>query len=176
MRSFSLGLISLLIVGTGAAQETNFPVGPQYLIPGSTSTLFLQPIATPTLSPQNAPAPPAIAFESGTIVPASPEAAAPPAEDLLSIYYGYPSPVENVPNAAEAATANQENEIEMSSSQPRNLPESTINVGVTGIAGPQTLRESGYGLSLGEAAAFWKTHKTPAARLYTNADVARYGG
>lgn len=172
----SLCLISLLGAGIAAAQETNFSLGPQYLIPGSTSPLFLQPIATPTLSLQNVAAAPSIAFERGTVVPASPAAPAPLAQDLLSIYYGYSVSAENFPNPTENA-AGPESQIEVtSSSLPPNLPASIFDPGVTAIVNPQSLREAGYGLSVADAASFWKAHKVPASHIYTNADVARLHG
>jgi hypothetical protein len=171
-----LCLISFLCVGIAAAQETNFVVGPQYMIPPSASTLFLQPIATPTLSLQNVPAPPAIAFEAGTVAPASPTAPTPFPENLLPIYYGYPVPAENFPNPTENA-AGPENQIEITSpSLPTNLPGSIFDTGVTAMVNSQTLRQAGYGLSVAEAAAFWKAHKVPASHIYTNADVAHLHG
>jgi hypothetical protein len=173
----SLCLISFLSAGIAAAQETSFPVGPQYLIPGSASSLFLQPIATPTLSLQNVPAPPAIAFERGTVVPASPMAPAPFPQNLLPIYYGYPIPAENLPSSTENAVEGAENPIEItSSSLPANLPASIFDTGVTRMVNPETLREAGYGLSVADAASYWKAHKAPAVHVYTNADVARLHG
>jgi len=182
MRSIGcLFTISFLVAATAVAQQTSFPVGPQYLIPASASPLFLQPIATPTLSLQSVPAPPAIAFEAGAVVPASPEAPGTLPGNLFSIYYGYPAPGEKLAtsaeNGAETAPENPQNPIEISSSPlPVNLPSSVFDVGVTGILDPQTLRESGYGLSLADAASFWKAHKTSVSHVYTNADVARLHG
>jgi hypothetical protein len=40
----------------------------------------------------------------------------------------------------------------------------------------QTLREWGYGVTLGEIASFWKSHKPHTPRVYTNADVDRLHG
>jgi hypothetical protein len=37
----------------------------------------------------------------------------------------------------------------------------------------QSLRQRGYGVPLGDAAAFWKTHKPGAPRVYTNIDIQR---
>ena len=49
MRLASLAFLSIALAATAAAQETNFSVGPQYLmISGSPS--FARPIATPSLS------------------------------------------------------------------------------------------------------------------------------
>ena len=49
MRLASLFCFLIALAGISAAQDTNFPVGPQYLITGD-SPMFLHPIATPTLS------------------------------------------------------------------------------------------------------------------------------
>lgn len=172
----SLCLISLLGAGITDAQVTNFPVGPQYLVPGSTSPLFLRPIATPTLSLQNVPAPPAVAFESGTVVPASPMTPAPFPESLFPIYYGYPVAAESFSNPTENV-AGAENQIEITSPLlPANLPASIFDPGVTAMVNPQALRDAGYGLGVAEAALFWKAHKVPASHIYTNADVARLNG
>jgi len=48
-----------------------------------------------------------------------------------------------------------------------------VNVGVTGTIDPQSLLTRGYGLSLGEVAAYWKTHQRTVPHTYTNEDVAR---
>ena len=37
----------------------------------------------------------------------------------------------------------------------------------------QSLRERGHGVTLGEAAAFWKTHNCPPPHVFTNEDVKR---
>jgi len=51
MRLGSFFFLLFALAGVSAAQDTNFPVGPQYLIT-TDSTLFLRPIATPSLSLQ----------------------------------------------------------------------------------------------------------------------------
>jgi hypothetical protein len=67
--------------------------------------------------------------------------------------------------------------IEITSTQlPANLPPSILDVGVTGTTDPQSLLTRGYGLSLGEVAAYWKTHKRTAPHIYTNEDVVRTSG
>jgi hypothetical protein len=64
--------------------------------------------------------------------------------------------------------------IEITSAQlPANLPPSILDVGVTRTTDPQSLLTRGYSLSLGEVAAYWKTHKRTAPHTYTNADVVR---
>ena len=158
MRLATLFCLLIALAGVSAAQETNFPVGPQYLMI-SGSPLLAQPIATPSLSLNTAlPAIPSLpqigpAVENQTYV-ASPELQ----PNLFSIYYGYPmTSVVEITSAA----------------PPRELPASIIDVGFIGVTDPQSLRVRGYGVTLGENATFWKTHKPHARRVYTNADIQR---
>jgi len=162
MRLASFCFLLFVLAGISAAQDMNFAVGPQYLMT-SGSPLFAQPIATPTLS-LDAPLP---------SLPSLPEVGPPVADqpfvpnpeiqgpDLLPIYYGYPMPSVVELTSTEAAS---------------EVPQSIINAGVVGMTNVQSLRERGYGVTLGESALFWKSHKLPASRLYTNADVERLHG
>jgi hypothetical protein len=152
--------LPLALVGISAAQDTNFPVGPQYLMT-SGSPLFAQPIATPSRSLEAAlpgiPSLPAI----GPAVENEPYIANPELRreaDLFPVYYGY-----QMVSVVEITSAER----------PRELPASIVEVGVIGMTNVQSLRERGYGVPLGDAASFWKTHKRRAARVYTNADVQR---
>lgn len=52
-----------------------------------------------------------------------------------------------------------------------NLPSSILDVGVTGTGNTQSLLARGYGLPLGDVAAYWKSHKRSAPRVFTNSDV-----
>jgi hypothetical protein len=62
--------------------------------------------------------------------------------------------------------------IQLSGAQlPSNLPSSILDVGVTGMANPQSPLARGYGLPLGDIAAYWKSHKRSAPRVFTNSDV-----
>jgi hypothetical protein len=62
--------------------------------------------------------------------------------------------------------------IQLSGAQlPSNLPSSILDVGVTGTANAQSLLARGYGLPLGDIAAFWKSHKRSAPRVFTNSDL-----
>jgi hypothetical protein len=149
------------------AVETNFAAGPQYLIP-SGSPLFLQPIATPSLS-----------FPSGLSQAGSiglePTSAADPQTLLVvaatlkeqrkaffpTVYYGIP-PV-NVVEIAFNEAAERE----------ASIPSSIAGAGVVEFISPQELRERGYGVTLAEAAARWKTHALRARRVYTNDDIER---
>lgn len=56
---------------------------------------------------------------------------------------------------------------------PANLPASIFDPGVTGIANAESLLTRGYGLSLGEVARYWKSHKRQAPRVLTNQDIPR---
>jgi hypothetical protein len=160
MRLASLFCLSIVLVGISAAQDTNFSVGPQYLM-NFGSPMFATPIATPSLSLE-APLPgiPKLP-EIGPVVQDQSYVANSELRheaDLFPVYYGY-RPI---------------SVIEISSAEPaRELPASITDVGVTGMTSAQSLRERGYGVPVGDTASFWKTHKPHAPRVYTNADVAR---
>ena len=164
LTSLSLPILVLgifVLVGISAAQETNFPVGPQYLLTGS--PLLARPIVTPTLS-LDAPLPPIPSLpQIGPVVNdqpyvPNPELANQP--DLLSIYYGYPMP----------------SVVELESTEPIELPASIVDTGVGEMTNVQSLLERGYGGTLGETASFWKSHAPRATRLYTNVDIERLHG
>ena len=189
-----LALLSL--VGISVAQNTNFSQGPQFLI--TDSTPFLYTISTPTLSLE-AVFPPArdtafsqrpqyLATGDATFshsistptvsldaplpsVPSLPEVG-PPVTDqsyvanpdlrheanLFPIYYGYP----------------MVSVVELTGAEPsKPLPASITGVGYTVILNPQNLRELGYGVTVGEAASYWKAHKPGVNHVYTNADIER---
>jgi hypothetical protein len=162
------GSLCLLIAlaGISAAQDTNFATGPQYLIT-SPSTMFLHSIATPSLSfgSASAPTPPA----TTETVPASQVVETPPVlpnnVDLTRVYWGG------------REDGGNSSEIEITAAEPpQNLPASIVDVGVTAIADPQSLREEGYGVSLADVAAFWKMHGGHASHTYTNKDIERAPG
>jgi hypothetical protein len=144
-------------------------MGPQYLIT-SDSPMFLHSIATPTLSLS---APASIVSAPAAEAPAelsSATAALPFQPDLTRIYWRGPAVTEN---AGQNVSQNPI-EIEITSAPlPNALPASILDTGVTGMTDAQSLRQRGYGVSLGETAAFWKAHKPHASRHYTNADVQR---
>ncbi len=169
MRLATCCFLLVFLAGMCVAQDTNFPAGPQYLM-NHGSPVLLQPLVTPTLSfaPAAASAPVAATeVNIGTQI-APPLTGAQGQTDLPRIYYGGPNVVEN---AGEKAS-----EIEVTSQEPSNLPESIVNVGVTEMLDAHTLRERGYGLSLGQVSAFWKAQKNHASHIYTNADIARLHG
>ena len=191
-----LQLVVLSLIGISSAQDTNFSQGPQYLITGSNT--FLSPISTPTLSlgaplspirdtdfsqgPQylatgdatflhpistpivslEAPLPPIPSLpEVGPTVTEQSYVSNPDLQhvaNLYPIYYGYP----------------MISVVELTGAEPSQpLPASIAGVGYTVIADPQTLRERGYGVTVGEAASYWKAHKPRATHVYTNADIER---
>jgi len=157
MRLASLSCLLIVLAGVSAAQETNFPAGPQYLMT-SGSPLLAQPIATPSLSFDSG----LPSFQSlpqiGPVVENQPFTANPEVQgpNLFPVYYGYP----------------MTSVVEITSAEPpRALPASITDVGVIGTTDAQSLRERGYGVPLGENATFWKTHRQRAPRVYTNADV-----
>lgn len=157
MRFSHLLLLLVALTGFSIAQDTNFSVGPQYLsITGP--SMFLQPIATKSMS-LDAPLP---------SVP-SPREVGPPQPfvsnpvlagqaDLFPIYYGYqPLPV-----------------IWLVGTQPEELPASITAVSYIEFVDPQTLRERGIGVSVAEAAAFSRGHRSRAVKVYTNDDLQRF--
>lgn len=67
--------------------------------------------------------------------------------------------------------------IELSTAHPpANLPAALFDAGVTGAADSELLRNRGYGVPLGDTAAFWKAHKGHASHTYTNSDIHRLHG
>jgi hypothetical protein len=162
MRLAPLFCLLFALVGPSAAQDTNFPIGPQYLLTGS--PLLARPIATPTMS-LDIPLPPLPELpEVGPKVQDQPFIPNPITElgpDLLPIYYGYPMP----PVV-----------ILVSEESPREVPASLVDSGVVLMIDAPSLREQQSGITLGEVALFWKTHKPHAPRVYTNADVERLHG
>ncbi len=158
MRFSSVVFFALLFAGVSFAQDTNFPVGPQYLITTS-DPMFLHPIATPSIS-LDAPLPGLRALpQVGPSVTAQPYTSTPGLDqpNLFPIYYGYPQiPV-----------------IELTGAAPRQLPANINDTGYVAITDAESLREQGYGVTVAEAASFSRTHKRSAPRVYTNADVRR---
>jgi len=204
---FSLLLCLLLAVPAfSAAQDTNFAVGPQYLITSGPS-MFLHPIATPSLSLGEAlpPAPDVNPTEAPTSQASAAPAANPVDTFLGSVYWGEhktgeiigrrlstpimtPSETAWYREAVAASAAGLPSAlsapapempatstvIELTSAQfPPNIPTTLFDPGVSGIADPASLRERGYGSSLGEIARAWKTQKGRASRVYTNDDLSR---
>lgn len=155
--TYLLGVL-LTVAGVAAAQqqETNFPVGPQYLITQPYPT-FLQSIATPSYEPWEQTG--VVSPESGV---AGPVMITIPAY-LPSVYWGY-----EPPGAVEVAP--------LAAPETRNLPEGYIDTGVSAIATPGWLHDHDYGMSLAQVARYWRQHKLHATHVYTNADIDRLQG
>lgn len=160
MRLSCLVGILLIVGGMAFAQqpETNFLVGPQYLITQPSPTL-LQPIATPSYEPSQ----PSGVLSSETGV-AGPVTITLPAY-LPSVYWGYPPPgeveVSSQPEPASAANS---------------LPPGYVDTGVDAIATPSWLHDRDYGMSPAQAARYWKAQHLHATHVYTNKDIDRISG
>ena len=163
----------LLSLATASGQEITVSVGPSYLM-NTGSALFARPISTPIMSLQGSPLEVGAGNATEVLIPGAANqtelpspAVALPKIDLLPIFYGGP-PVSSI-----EFSFSKESE-EVSRSNP--LPASVSNDGI----GPETtleaLRERGYGVTLGEAAAHERPLVRRALRVYTNADIDRLHG
>lgn len=84
-----------------------------------------------------------------------------------------PSP----PSQTAAEAPPQPSLIEFTFAQPRaNLRAAAFDLGATATADAQSIRELGYGASLGDVAAYWKAQKGHASHTYTNRDLQRLHG
>jgi hypothetical protein len=176
--SFHFVLVSTLLVvssqGIAFGQDTNFATGPQYLM-NYGSPLLARSLSTPSLSLAGPPIEVGASNATGVlnagasvqnVPPPSPDAL--PKINLFPIFYGAPPIAEN-------------GEISFSypaepSSLPAEIPPSISDSGVGQITTAQALRESGYGLTVAEAAAEAKARIRHASHIYTNADAARLHG
>jgi hypothetical protein len=177
MRIVVVSCSLLLLIGSAIAQDTNFAAGPQYLLTGS--PLLAHSIATPTLS-LDAPLPPVepsinvpeAASEGATEVASEVASTTNPQlehqADLIPIYYGVDTHY-RVSAASTVEISFPEGAAELSAA----LPASIVESGVTELVDAQALRVRGHGVTVAEAAAYWKTHKLPARRNFTNEDVKR---
>lgn len=160
MRFTSLWFLLFSLLPVAAAQDTSFAEGPQYLTT-TLSTSMIRPIATPTMSldaplaairdlPQIGPPVENQAYVEKPFLAQQ--------ADLFPIYYGYPMvPV-----------------VELASTEKSVLiPDSLNELGFASNTDGQALRARGFGVPLGDAASYWKTHKPQAPRVFTNADIQR---
>src|SRR5579864_9499937 len=157
----------LLAAGAAAGQDSNFSTGPQYLM-NYGSPVFMHSISTPELSWQSPQLTVGASDATSTLTAGAENStantlpqAAPPA-DLYPVYYGY------LP-LSEVSLQGYEEE----SSLEGRLPASILDVGTWQGTTVEGLRERGYGVSLVEAAGYWKTHVRHATRVYGNADIER---
>jgi len=198
---YALALLPVL-AGICFAQETNFPVGPQYLITNGTP-LTIRPIATPSLSLGEVH--PFVADVNATGQLAEQTASVPSAPNdtfLGAVYWGEHKDAEIVarrletpgmsasdtafymnyvaaqisqalaPPAESVETPEGPSVIEIQGAElPPNLPASILDVGVTRMADSQFLMPHGYGVPLGDVAAYWKSHKRAAPHVFTNSDI-----
>lgn len=166
MRRFTFSLLvsaTLVFVGICAAQDTNSSQDQSY------GPHFQHPLETPSLdlsAPRSASpnAPPT----EHTGVPDSPGFGGLQNQfQVDQVYYGVqPSSLPIPPTVVEFVPV-----------EPPSSPSAGIfNVGVGAITNPSSLRDQGYGVSLAQAAAYWRSHKPQAVRTYTNADIARLQG
>ena len=176
--SIMLSSVIFALAGAGVAQDSNFPTGPQYLM-NYGSPMFLHSIATPSLSLSTPP--PSVSSSATEAVVASEASSAPLAfqspAPLGRIYWGEPSKDEAGSETVSSEVNSGANLIEISGAEaPSNLPTSIVNVGVEETVDARALRQRGYGVTVAEAASFWKSHKPHAPRLYTNRDIDRVHG
>ena len=156
----------LFLVGVSAAQDSNFAVGPQYLM-NNGSAIFARPIATPTLAFDSSTVTPELPAENNVTVSDNEMISAvsdyPTQADLFPIYYGVPrvSVIElSFRQSGEQATS-------------VNLPAGVFERGSVEVTDMQSLHLRGYGVTLPEAAAYWKGRHVTTPRVYTNADTDR---
>src|SRR3954469_15594200 len=201
MRPITLLLMLVVVAGISVAQDTNFPVGPQYLNTVG-NPMLLRPIATPSLSLSGGSL--AGTSEVPTVYEIPPFAPLETVTYLNNVYWGPHKPDEVMARRIEPPTmgpsdtawymnyvANQFTSapsgsspetaeavpgptvIELSGSpMPTNLPPSITGVDANRMTG--SLRE--YAVPLGDVAAYLKAHKKTAARVFTNNDVIRSKG
>jgi hypothetical protein len=165
--SFCCALAVLSAATLVFGQDTNFASGPQYLMNGS--PLFARSISTPSLSLAGPPLETGASNATVRLIAgadnqtASPQPAAEP--NLFTIYYGgRPTSVIEISFA------------EPSSGSLTEVPASILDTGVSQVTTAQALRQRGYGVTMGGAAAYVKANSGHATRVYTNADIDRLRG
>lgn len=202
MRLPALAILLLIPLATSIAQETNFSEGPQYLMTTG-NTLLLRSIATPSLNlssqtlagTTDVPRPietPAFASAETIVYLSSvywgdhvseqdlarrletPSATADQTARYMNyvadqVAGAYQTPVTE---AAEFAPGPLIVEL-TGGATPANLPASIFDTGVTGMSDTQSPQQRGFGMSLGEVAAYWKSHKRQSPRVFTNQDLRR---
>ena len=202
MRLHRVLLPLLVLAGFSVAQDTNFSVGPQYLVTIG-NPMLLRPIATPSMSLSGE----TLAGTSAVPTPTEPPAFA-PLETVVyldNVYWGEHKPDEVVARRVEppsmspgqtawymnfvssqltppapaetTASAAGSSVIELTGApMPANLPASILDVGVTGSTAALAFQERAYDIPLGDVAAYWKSHRRSSARIFTNSDVIRLRG
>ena len=171
MRSLLSALLLVSSATLVCGQDTNFANGPQYLMTGS--PLFARPIATPSMSLQDAPLEIGADNATGVLISGAenqtvlpPQAVDLPKIDLLPIYYG-------VVPASDIEISFAGSSGERSATE---LPASILDMGVGQTTTAEALRERGYGVPLGVVASRNKARPRHATHVYTNADIGRLRG
>jgi hypothetical protein len=203
---FDRVLLSLLVLGgISFAQDMSFPVGPQYLATTG-NPMLLRSIATPSMSlsggglagTSEVPSvhePPAFApletivyldnvywgeHKAGEVVARRVETPI-MSPDQTAWYMNFVvNQLTSQPPVSSAEAIQTEagaSVIELTgSSMPTNLPASILDSGMIGRADLSALQGRGYEISLGEIAAYWKSHRRTAAHVFNNSDVIRLRG
>lgn len=146
-------MLELGLLATAQSRQTDFPVGPQYLVT-TPSTLFLQPIATPSMSAAQA-----FGMVSPQTGQAEPIVINGQQANMPAIFWGWNSPGQTSVWAV------------LSSVVSNGLPADFIDLGVGAIVTNEWLEEFQRNNSVAEASRYWKTHTNRAARRYTNVDI-----
>lgn len=199
-------LLSLLVLGgISFAQDMNFPVGPQYLATTG-NPMLLRPIATPSMSLSGgslagtsevpttaeplafAPLETVVYLDNvywgehkpSEVVARRVETPIMSADQTAWYMNFVASQVTSQPSVSSAEAIPTEagaSVIELTgSSMPTNLPASILDSGMMGRADLSALQVRGHEISLGDIAAYWKSHRRTAARVFTNSDVIRLRG
>jgi len=198
----SVGFLFLSLATFGFAQDTKFSTGPQYLMTADPMFLHSIATPSLSLGEALPPVPNASETEVVPSLQTS-SSVGPGSAFFGGVYWGDHTTAEiighrlttptmtpdeivsnqlaagNTAANAPSATATPEGPttssvIEITSAQiPANLPASIIDTGVTGMTDAQSLRDRGYGVSLGEVAAHWKAHKRTGKHVFTNDDLHR---
>ena len=176
MRICGVLFLWLMLVGLSAAQisraqETNFAVGPQYVIT-SGSPLFARPIVPPSMSFDLPPVEAAVPTVNSVVHEPSDVVLETPPElqgqaDLFPVYYGVPPIPVVIINYREPFGR------EMPS---QSLAAGAADIAVVAMTDVQSLRQHGYGVTVAEASQYWRGHKAAARRTYTNQDIERLRG
>lgn len=197
----ALVLVFLSLAGFSFAQDTTFTQGPQYLVVNNspmflnsiaTPTLsFSSTISDPYNGTELAPS---HVVSSATLAPNTflsevywgqrdpsesmqPRISTPSLTADQTAFYTYATANEvaaalSAPPVIALELPAGGRVIEITSAQmPANLPPSIFDPGVSRMVDSQSLRDRGYGVSLGEFAAQLRAHKHTATHVFTNEDL-----
>jgi hypothetical protein len=186
-------MLLVFSVGMALGQDTNFATGPQYLMQGS--SLFARPISTPSMSLAGPPLEVGASDATQNLIAGADNQTVVPQPhskvDLSPVFYtevfaselkpsfslAEPFPGLQLPSlipSLQPSSSISPSTPSEASSNP--LPPGILDIGVWQITNAQELGERGYGITVGEAAAYGKARTRHATRVYTNADVNRLHG